>query len=277
MIHILDDVLRELLIRELPVTNGDVDITFDQPTHEWSGKLSRPTVNLFLHQVHENKTLREHRWQVGRENGKYTRQRKPIRVDLQYMITAWAADAEDEHRLLARTLLALFRHPTLPEEMLPDVLREQPVDIPVEVAQEEVLPNPAEIWSALDNEMRPAVACVVTLALDPYQPITGPLVRTRDLRVGQADELPAHRGLTEDLETVDRFWMVGGTIQGEESLFGARLTLVERGLDIPIRDDGRYVVGNLEAGAYTLELTAEGRDAVRREITVPSESYDIDV
>lgn len=277
MIHILDDVLRELLIRELPVTNGDVDITFDQPTHEWSGKLSRPTLNLFLHHVHENKTLREHRWQVGRENGKYTRQRNPIRVDLQYMITAWAADAEDEHRLLARTLLALFRHPTLPEEMLPDALQGQPVDIPVEVAQQETLPNPAEIWSAMDNEMRPAVACVVTLALDPYQPFTGPLVRTRDLRVGQADELPARRQLTEGLETVDRFWMVGGTIRGDESLFGARLRLLERGLDVPIRDDGRYIVGNLEAGAYTLELTAEGRDALQREITVPSESYDIDV
>lgn len=274
MIHLLDDVLRELLVRELPINNGDVDVAFDQPTREWSGKLSRPTVNLFLHEITENKTLREHRWQVEKTNGAYSRQRKPLRVDLHYMITAWAADAEDEHRLLTRTLLALFRHPTLPEEMLPETLQGQPVDIPMQVAQEELLRNPAEIWSALDNEMRPAISCVVTLALDPFDAVTGALVKTRDLRFGQAVDMPARRRLVAE---ADRFWMVGGQLRGDELPPDAHLRLIERGLDVRVQNDGRFIIGNLQAGTYTLELTAEGRDPIEQEITVPSESYDIEL
>src|SRR5262245_3184174 len=125
MIDDLDEALRQLLIRELPVKNGEIDITFDQPKREWSARLSRPTLNLFLYDLAENKKLRQTQplWDIEHDNNGVARQRrKPVRMDLRYMITTWAAEPEDEHRLLTRILMALFRHPHLPAEVLPESL-----------------------------------------------------------------------------------------------------------------------------------------------------------
>ena len=100
MIDDLDEVLRQLLIRELPIKNGEIDIAFDQPKREWSARLSRPTLNLFLHDLNENKKLRQAQpmWEVEiGNNGQAVKRRKPVRLDLHYMITAWANEPEDEH------------------------------------------------------------------------------------------------------------------------------------------------------------------------------------
>ncbi|MGQ9683351.1 MAG: Pvc16 family protein [Anaerolineae bacterium] len=277
MISELDEVLRQLLIRELPVKNGEITIEFHQPKREWSARLNRPTLNLYLHHVAENTTLRQPEWELHRNgDGTATRRRTPIRVDLHYMVTAWANEPEDEHRLLTRALMVLYRNAVLPDDLLPESMRDQPVPIPVKVADPENLRNPADIWSALDNELRPAIACVVTLALNPYQAFTGPLVRTRELRFGQAQGLPEQPQMGE-AGVLDRFWMVGGNLRGVEPGAGHTLTLAERGLTVPVAPDGRFVIGNLQAGNYTLEVTTEGRKAVRRSITVPSANYDLEV
>lgn len=187
MINQLDRVLRSLLIRDLPIRNGGVDIAFDQPKSEWSGRLNRPTLNLFLYDVRENTTLREPEWEIRREgNGTVTRQGKPVRLDLHYMITAWVVhNPDNEHDLLARVLKVFFRHPCLPppadvhkeadrdfwQELIaewPEVLRDQPVPLSIRVAQTETLQNPAEIWSAMDNQLRSVIACTITATLNPY-------------------------------------------------------------------------------------------------------------
>src|SRR5262245_35297622 len=114
MIDDLDEALRQLLTRDLPIKNGEIDISFDQPKRELSARLSRPTLNLFLYDLAENKKLRQANpgmWEIEHDsNGQATKRRREVRVDLRYMITAWATEAEDEHRLLTRTLLALFRY-----------------------------------------------------------------------------------------------------------------------------------------------------------------------
>lgn len=280
MIDDLDQVLRQLLIRELPIKNNEVDIKFDLPKREWSSRVSRPTLNLFLHDLRENNTLREPAWDIERNgDGTVTKRRRAIRMDLHYMITVWVADhPEDEHRLLARTLMALFRNPNLPDDLLPDSLQDQPVPIPVRVAQHDEFRMPADIWSALDNELRPAIACTITLALNPYRPITGPLVRTRDLRFGQATDLPTHLRL-DDAAGEDRFWMVGGRLRSQEPVDAERahLILVERGQRVAVQEEGRFIVGNLEAGEYTLEVSIEDRKPFRHKITVPSAGYDIEL
>jgi len=276
MISDLDEVLRQLLIREMPIKNGEVDIAFDLPKREWSSRISRPTLNLFLHDLRENNQLRQPEWEIKRNrDGTATKRRAPARMDLHYMITAWATEPEDEHRLLTRTLMALFRFPELPEDLLPESLQAQPVPIPIRIAQHDELRTPADIWSALDNELRPSIGCVITLALNPYQAITGPLVRTRDLRFGQATE-PDRRRLDE-VTGGDRFWMVGGTVRGDVPFEKVHLTLLERGLDVPVQADGQFIIGNLEEGEYTLEVSGEGRKPSRQKITVPAEDYDIEL
>lgn len=278
MINDLDEALRQLLIREVPIKNGEVDIAFDQPKREWSARLNRPTLNLFLHDIRENAKLRQTRpaWDIERHNGTVTKRRRPVRVDLHYMITSWANEPEDEHRLLARTLMALFRTPELPETLLPEILQDQPAPITIMAAQQDTLRTPSDVWSALDNELRPTVNCIITMSLNPYEPITGPLVRTRELRIGQAIS-PARQERLIDYSEPDTFWTIGGRVQSDKPLENVRVVLVERNLEVPILPEGRFSVGNLEAGDYTLEVSAQGRKPRRHKITVPAPDYDLKI
>lgn len=276
MFQHLDEALRQLLIREIPIRNGEIDIKFDQPSREWSARLGRPTLNLFLHDVRENLKLRtSQQWTTVRNpDGTATQRRPPPRVALHYMITVWANEPDDEHHLLARTLMALFRQPHLPDDLLTESLQNQPAPIPLEVAQEDTFKNPADVWSALDNEMRPAIPLVVTLALDPYAPEITPLVRSRLLRMGQSQE-PEKRVLAADLDP-DLFWTIGGTVRTERPLEEVHLTLVEMGLEVPVLDEGRFSIGRLRSGEYTLQVVIDGGKPARHPISVPSPDYEIE-
>jgi hypothetical protein len=277
MIQDLDNVLQQVLIREIPIKNGEVDIAFDQPTREWAARLSRPTLNVFLHDIRENLKLRHSQQWVVEQNpdGTATQRRTPVRVDLHFMITAWANEPEDEHNLLAGTLMALFRQPHLPQDLLPESLQEQPRPIPLQVAQTDELRNPADVWSALDNEIRPSVVLTVTLAIDPYQEMTTPLVRTREIRFGQSADPLADQSLEEGTE--DIFWSFGGTIHTDQALADLKLRLVERGLDIPVKEDGQFAVSGLRAGDYTLEVTTNGRKLKTSKVSVPGPDYELEV
>jgi hypothetical protein len=281
MIEDLDEALRQLLVRELPIKNGEIDVQFNQPRREWSGRLSRPTLNLFLYDLRENAKLRHtaQGWEIERRSdGTAVQRRRPFRVDLSYLITAWATEPEDEHRLLARALMALFRVPEMPADLLPESLQDQPAPITFKVAQSDTAQNLTDFWSSIDNELRPAIVCVVTMALNPYEPITGPLVRTRELRFGQVQD-PAQAQKLIKPAGVDTFWTIGGTLRGQQPLEmdKVRLTLVERGLEIDVKPEGRFSIGNLEAGEYTLEcVTADGA-LHRYPIKVPAPDYEIEV
>lgn len=260
----LDEALRRLLVRELAINNGEVDIQFHLPSRDWSGRLSRPTLNLFLYDVRENQKLRQAQpmWETERSGvSTVARRRAPVRADLSYMITAWANEPEDEHSLLSRTWLTFLRCPRLPADVLPESLRAQPLPIPLLVGQPQDLRNPADLWNVLDNEMHPAIALTATLCLDPAQVFTSPLVRSWELRVGQGVPLAGE---------ADAFWTVGGSLQSEKPLGEVRLTLVERGLEVPVQEGGRFVLGPIRAGEYTLELRADGAKSRRFKLTVPT-------
>jgi hypothetical protein len=274
MFNEIEDVLRKLLIRELPVKNGDVSIEFDQPKREWSARLNRPTLNLFLYDLRENNFLRQPEWQVEKKNGVAVKKLSPIRLNLNYMITAWASEPEDEHNLLYRTLLVLFRYPDLPEDLLPETLKNQSLPIPMRVAEHDAFRNAADFWGVLDNELRPSIACTITLALNPYAEFSGPLVRSRDLRLGQSAGLPKAQAL---LPGGDQFWMVGGQIHSPKPVEGLKIFLVERGLTVQPSPEGRFVIGNLETGEYNLEITGAGIQPRRHKIKVPSGEYDLEV
>ena len=92
MIDDLDEALRDLLVRELPIRNNEVDITFDQPKRDWAARLSRPTLNLYLYDLRENLKLRREASQreIERRPSSVISLRPAIRMDLNYLVTAWA-------------------------------------------------------------------------------------------------------------------------------------------------------------------------------------------
>ena len=59
MIDEIDEAIRQLLSKELPIRNSEIDIAFDMPKREWSARLSRPTLNLYLYDVRENVKMRQ--------------------------------------------------------------------------------------------------------------------------------------------------------------------------------------------------------------------------
>lgn len=285
MIADLDETIRKLLQQELPIKNGEIEIKFDQPKREWSARLNRPTVNFFLYDLRENPVLRQHGWEQisGNGGGRVDNQlahlkRTPLRVDCFYMLTTWASDPEDEHRLLSSTLLALFRFPVLPTDRLVGSLQKQPFEIPARLANHDRLTNPAEVWSSLDNEMRPSISYIITLALDPWAEITAPLVRSFTMRSGQAAGLPEAPTLLG--ETVRERVDLGGTVQaakGGDPLGGIQVAVKGTGLFATTDASGRFRLGSLPPGDYTIiAWPAEGRP-LEKAITLPGDGRDYDI
>lgn len=284
MIADLDETLRELLKAELPVKNNEVEISFDQPKREWSARLMRPTINLFLYDVRENPMLRQHQWEnvptAGNGVNMAHMKRTPFRVDCTYVLTTWASEADDEHRLLSRAMLALFRHPILPEKYLQGSMSHQPFDLQTFLAQRDRLTDPAELWSSLDNEIRPSVSYVVTLALDPWTEITAPLVRTFTMRSGQAGELPVWERLIAG-EPPDVMILLGGTVwrkqAGGEGLDGLEVAVKGTGIRTRTDPQGRFVLGYLPPGEYTLVAWAGDGKPLEKKINLPAKdgSYDL--
>jgi hypothetical protein len=281
MITDLDESIKKLLMAEIPIKNGEIDIKFDQPKREWSAKLNKPTINFYLYDLRENVILRQHQWeQLGRNgNGNLNiahLKRTPFRVDCHYMITTWVPQerADDEHRLLSLCLLALFRNPILPEEYMVGQMQHQPFEVNTRLASHDKLTNPAEVWSALDNEMRPSVSFLVTIAMDPWSEHTEEIVRSFNFRLG-----PTGEGSLQSLDGVaSEKAYIGGhvTLKGEPQT-GIRVAVKGTGYVDETDGDGRFRLGSLSYGDYTLIAWPEKGKPKELNVTIPGGSCDIEL
>jgi len=284
MIADLDQSIKQLLVTDMPVKNGEIDIKFDQPNREWSNKLTKPTVNFFLYDVRENTTLRRNaldNLSNGNGHDPVARMRKsPHRIDCFYMLTTWAAEPEDEHRLLTRVLMTLFRYPVLPEHILVGTMQHPLVPIQTHAARHDKLTNPAEVWSALDNEMRPSISYTATLALDPWTIIEGPIVQTLTLRSGRASRLPVYKEFDEDGFSTELTY-IGGTVRSKsgdgQPMSGLQVAIKGRGWFDQTDDDGRFTLGGMPAGDYTLVVWPEKGKPKEKKISVPAAAGDYDL
>lgn len=279
MISDLDEALRELLIRDIPVGNNEIEISFDPPKREWSSRLSRPTLNLFMHDIRENNKLRTQQpnLNVTVNGNAATLSRQAMRIDVHYMITAWTNDPGDEHRLLMRTLMVMLRYRELPEELFFGLLQDQEMGIPYKIAQYDTQISPRELWSVLDNEMRPSLDLVATVAVNPFEDLTVPLVRETEFGFGQSsvpsDQALDHGGATSP------YYSVSGTIHSGDVLDHLSVQLLELSVPVTIAPNGRYTIRNLRAGEYTLEVWTGHGEPQQHVISVPSSqmAYDIHI
>jgi len=280
----VDEVLRKLLIQEIEIDGNEVDIAFDQPTREWSTRVSKPTLNLFLFDLRENVRLRaaEQYITINHPDGTSEVRRNPVRMDLRYLMTAWVKEPEDEHLLLASALTGLLRHPFFPDELLTERLQGQPAPISMMVAsfppEEGPIDKFSEIWGVLDNEMRPGVLVTVTVSVDPYRPMVYKQVRTREIRfvqdtaIGQPDSPPSTQAPSKS------YLVIAGTVTSKKhALSTLSAVLVEKGRPVEIDDDGNYSLHDIEEGEYHLDILFNGKVLKRQKIQVPAESYDIEV
>ena len=281
MIADLDQTIEKLLIAEFPIKNGEIDIAFDQPKREWSARLSRPTLNFFLFDIRENNVLRQHQWEKMAQlpgNGgppNIQQKRTPFRINCHYIITSWAANPKDEHRLLSRTLLTLFRYPILPDSSLMGDMKNQPFKIQAQLVTHDHLTNPAELWGAMDNEIRPSMSYLITLAADPWAEVTGPAVTSYTLTTGIAENLPGNR---IDGETAVSTHYIAGTITHKDNpQANITVAIKNTGFTHITNKEGQYILSNLPAGEHTLMAWAAEGKPVEKTITVPGTGYDIEL
>ncbi|MCG2783885.1 MAG: DUF4255 domain-containing protein [Anaerolineae bacterium] len=284
MISDIDEVLRKLLVREIEIKGNEVDIQFDQPKREWSSRLNKPTINLFLFDLRENLRLRgsEQYSTISKPDGTSEVRRNPVRMDLRYLMTAWVKEAEDEHLLLSSALMGLLRNPFLPSDLFSDRLKNQPHPCPLEVATFPPEAGPidkfTEIWGVLDNEMRPGIMLTVTISVDPYHPLIFTQVRTREMRFLQDSGIgkPATVKITKKLSK--KYWVVSGALKSQKyDISTLSLILVEKQQPVELEEAGRYSLSGLAEGEYHLDILFNKKVIKRQKIHVPGEDYDIQV
>jgi hypothetical protein len=170
VIQDVDDTLRELLVQKVPVDSTAIDIKFEMPNKDWSATVTKPTINLFLYDVRENRELRSSERTLSRTGNTGTETRAPARVDLSYLISVWTTDVSDEHQLLGSILGTLLEFPLLPPEVLKGSMQTQPLPLQAWIAQPERLPNPWEFWGHMDHGMKAALNFVLTTAVATVPP-----------------------------------------------------------------------------------------------------------
>ncbi len=271
MISDLDESLKQLLVKKGKLDSAEVDISFDMPDREWSASLSKPAVNLYLYDIRENNQLRGTEWQVEKlPNGMATKRKNPSRIDLSYLVTVWTNDIADEHRLLWQALTTFFRYPILPDDVLTGGLRDQLYPIRTLAAQPDGLfSNPSDFWAALDNEIKPSLNLVITLALDLDLVVTAAQVATRTFGFKQPDA-PAERSV----RIAGRLHAAG---KKDKAVAGARVIAREAGRSSETDSDGQYALDNLREGKHTLDVFVGDKKVKEIAITVPAKDYDLEV
>lgn len=186
MLDGLDDTLYGIIKHtKAPQVIKDVEVSFQSPDHNWS--VSSPTINCFLYQMQENRSLRGAQARYDKKN--HYLSPAPIRLDCFYLITAWSAlmgdkKIREEHNLLGSILSWLHGFSEITKEMVyNDFVNSQDVPIRTLVAPAEKLETIA--WHPLGIAPRPAFSYQMTVTLPPFHPPfpVAPLVTERQFFV----------------------------------------------------------------------------------------------
>jgi hypothetical protein len=301
MIHLLDNMLRQLLIDQIGELTDEVQVRFQPPDADWRTFVANLTVggqpanalNIYLADLRENRKLRSNERVRSVANGLVSEEPAPARLDCHYLISAWSPATVspaveptlDEHALLYQAAAVLVRNgPFNPSRVYPAgsaVLLAWPepfrdVELPAEVLPVEGFHKLAEFWGGMGQGTiwKPALYLIVTLPVALMIEVSGPLVTTR----------------------ITEYRLIGGTqppevwIQiGAHVLAGAppqpvaeAWVRLEDALGTPLQAvttnaAGRFTFGQLRPGNYTLRVRAVGFAETTHAIDVPSLTGNYDV
>ena len=265
----LDEGLRLLLRRELGRHGFEgVEVAFDAPSRDWSGKLTAPTVDLFLYDLREANDHAQLTPRETRANGQATVTAPSMRLELTYAVTAWTKAVEDEHRLLSQVLSVLFSHRRIPEELLADLpgggVHLRDAETSVGRPREEK----ADFWTSVGGQYKASIDFVVHITMESgARSLRGPEVRMQTVRTR----------LIENPHTVMELHRLGGTLRdGEgEPLADAWVTLPEIGRWTATDRQGRFRISRLEPGIHGLVARSADGGEVRATVSVPGEPVDL--
>ncbi len=265
----LDEALRALLKRELDKHGFEgVEIAFDAPSKEWSGKLTGPTVDLFLYDMREALDRAAATPSERRTNGTAVISDPPLQLELTYAVTAWTKAVEDEHRLLSQVLAVLYSYTDIPSDVIAEnagttlARAETSVGRPRE--------EKADFWTSVGGQYKASIDYVVQIVVESGATfVRGPEVRTTTIRTLQTDGPRA--------ATLEELHRIGGTVTDEDGapLEGAWIALPDPGRWTATDQSGRFTFARVAPGKHdVVARTADGREA-KATITVPGGRCDL--
>jgi hypothetical protein len=266
----LDDALRTLLRRELKRHGFEgVEVAFDAPSRDWSGKLTAPTVDLFLYDLREAVERAQGAPTEQRENGQAVMTPPPLELELTYAVTAWTKAVEDEHRLLSQVLAVLFSYRRLPAELLESAPDGGSVLARAETSVGRPHKEKSDFWTSVGGQYKASIDLVVRIQIASGASYTrGPEVRTQTVRTRLADGPP--RTLTE-------FHRIAGTVADADGqpVADTWVAIPGAGLWTATGRDGRFRFDRIQPGSYrVVARTAAGAEA-EATLDVPSGTVDL--
>lgn len=262
MIHEVDESLRNLLAAELKKVPGcgiadPKQITFLAPAAIDAGKSDKPTVNLYLHDLRENRKLRENLHAVVRKRDTETvvRRQAPLILDLAYVVTTHAGDdSAVEHRLLVEVLGVFARNSVIPAKYMTEELASDPdqsIQLMAAQADHPAQQDPAALWVALGGRLRPALGLVATGNFNPYETRVTRIVREAVMGIGQG--VPPH-GPRRPLDIKSARVAAAGVVVGPD---GVEM----RDVEVSIKGRSQTMLTDAKGFFYFLDLPA-GRATV---------------
>lgn len=258
-----DQVLASLI--EATHAGDDLEIFFGPPSAAWSKDLAsgQLAVGAYLAGVRED--LGRRRAGIDREIGEDSRVRQlrpPLTVELQYLVSVFAADGavEREHALLSKLALAVFGEPTISRAFIPDdAWLPEDFDLCLRSHAIAGAEFSAQFWASLGQPVRPALSISLTIPMKPTVDQVASLVGSRLLRFD---------GWTEQSALLAG-WVCSSDAHSTP-IAGARITLTDP--DHVVLDrassgpDGRFSLTTQLVSDLVLEARAEGYKTTRRRI-----------
>ncbi len=218
VLHALNLSIEAFLRDQVPLAPSQVDIEFRAPDRDWSAKLTRPTLNLFLHEVRRSSNRSVTGVATRQSEGSYQRAILAPFVRVRYCVSLWTAEPADEHRVLGEVLSVVATAGSVPDAFLVEPLRSLGNPVELGLASDEVRSSES-LWSGLGVAPRLALDLLVVVpvapplarlvpappidvqlaANDQHQPTRQSAVRRAPLAGAGTRRMAGRRGVIEDL------------------------------------------------------------------------------
>jgi hypothetical protein len=166
VIHLVDQAMERFLRAEVPLTEDVADVSFKTPDKTWSAGVNRPTLNLFLYDVHKDVRFTTAGRAERRNAGDVERRQSAPVIDLRYVVTAWAAEPRDEHQVLGNALRCVLAHGVVPEAYLGDGLSARAGYLVLAVGTENR--KAGDVAPALDGRVRASFELEIAVPVDAF-------------------------------------------------------------------------------------------------------------
>jgi hypothetical protein len=225
----LDASIREFLRARVPLRAEDVDIEFNTPDKEWSARLTRSTVNLFLFDIRRSVNRGITGVTTREQDGAFSRGLRAPMVKVRYMVTVWTAEPGDEHRVLGDLLSLIAVNGEIPAEYLGGELADLGHPAELSLGAEDGMRS-TDLWGPLGVPPRASLELAVVL------PARGPIQRAVPVPPSEVDVGLNDRNEPSRASSRRR---VGGMIE-DPAAKGARI-IGPRGTSV-VEESGRFLI-----------------------------------